>query len=239
MTKTGYIIIGVIAVVGMMLLYCYLSVQNVENQPGSTQIPKEAPGADTQVANPASVYCVESMNGVLDIVDTNEGQIGMCTLPDGRQCEEWELYRTGSCPTPQVREQTPHKTVRGETIDLSGQGLTEVPGSTFNNTNTEILDLSSNNLSGALQAEIRFMQKLRVLNLSDNNFTGVPAEVGQLANLEVLNLANNPITGLPYEIGNLKNLQILDLRGTNYAQQDLDVIQQGLPAAVEIKTDDN
>lgn len=122
-------------------------------------------------------------------------------------------------------------------LDLSNRGLTQVPMSTFDRTEVEVLDLSGNNLSGALQAEIRHLKNLRVLNLSDNNFTGVPAEVGQLSELEILNLSNNPITGLPYEIGNLKNLKLLDLRGTNYAEADLRIIRQTLPSSIEIKTD--
>lgn len=138
------------------------------------------------------------------------------------------------------KEVEPEQSIKeegGVTVDLSGQALTEVSRKIFDLTNTEILDLSNNNLDGALQAEVRQMRKLRILDLSDNNFTGVPAEVGQLINLEVLNLANNPITGLPYEIGNLKNLKVLDLRGTNYARQDLEVIKKNLPASTEIKTD--
>lgn len=96
------------------------------------------------------------------------------------------------------------------------------------------LDLSGRNLSGSLKAEIRFLTALRVLNLSDNNFTGLPAEVGQLSQLEVLDLSNNPLTGLPYEIGNLRNLQFLDLRGTQYAESDLQVISAALPATTQI-----
>lgn len=122
-------------------------------------------------------------------------------------------------------------------LDLSGQNLKKAPSYIFNKTNVEVLDLSHNSIDGSLQAEVRYMQNLRVLNLSDNNFTGVPAEVGQLTRLEVLDLSNNPLTGLPYEIGNLKNLRTLDLRGTNYALQDLEVIQSKLSSDTEIKVD--
>ncbi|MFA5930838.1 MAG: DUF333 domain-containing protein [archaeon] len=47
---------------------------------------------NTQIANPASTNCIDQ-NGNLEIVDTNEGQIGMCTLPSGKVCEEWALFR--------------------------------------------------------------------------------------------------------------------------------------------------
>lgn len=51
-------------------------------------------------ANPASVYCVDS-GGTLEIVGDDSGaQAGYCHLPDGRVCEEWALYRSGSCAAP-------------------------------------------------------------------------------------------------------------------------------------------
>ncbi|PWN31522.1 uncharacterized protein FA14DRAFT_110196, partial [Meira miltonrushii] len=44
------------------------------------------------LANPASVYC-EKLGGKLVIQNTENGQIGLCHLPDGRIIEEWELFR--------------------------------------------------------------------------------------------------------------------------------------------------
>ncbi len=99
------------------------------------------------------------------------------------------------------------------------------------------LDLSGKGLSGSLKAEIRHFQNLQVLDISDNNFTGLPAETGQLSQLKVLNLSNNPLTGLPHELGNLKKLETLDLRGTAYSEFDLKVIREGLPSGVQILTD--
>lgn len=125
----------------------------------------------------------------------------------------------------------------GKKLDLSGQGLTKTPTYVFGKTNTQELDLSNNKLEGSLQAEVRQLQSLRVLNLSNNQFTGVPAEVGQLKNLEVLDLSNNQLTGLPYEIGNLSNLKILNLKGNAYSSADLDTITQNLPATVVVHVD--
>lgn len=121
-------------------------------------------------------------------------------------------------------------------LDLSGQNLTKVPAYVFGRTDVEHLDLSHNVLTGALQAEIRHLQNLKVLDLSNNRFTGVPAEVGQLKNLEILNLSNNQLTGLPYEIGNLKSLRVLDISGNSYSTQDLEVIRKALPSSVQIQT---
>jgi Leucine-rich repeat (LRR) protein len=122
-------------------------------------------------------------------------------------------------------------------LDLSGQKLKKIPDYVFNKTDIQRLDLSNNNLGGSLQAEVRQLQSLKVLNLNNNHFAGVPAEIGQLKNLEELNLSNNQITGLPYELGNLSNLKVLNLRGNNYSRADLEIIKKTLPATTEVLTD--
>jgi len=119
-------------------------------------------------------------------------------------------------------------------LDLSGQNLKRVPNEVFEKTNLEELDLSDNEIEGAIQAEVRHLTKLRVLDLSNNKMTGLPAEVGQLHYLEELNLSNNEFTGLPYELGNLKKLKILDISGNSYSELDLNRIQEQLPVGVSI-----
>lgn len=123
---------------------------------------------------------------------------------------------------------------KNNTINLSNKDLQSIPAYVFDETGTEELDVSNNNLTGSIQAEIRHLSKLKILNLSNNLMTGIPAEIGQLQQLEILDLSNNKITGLPYEIGNLKNLKILNLSGNNYSQQDLDIIKKTLPRDVDI-----
>lgn len=119
-------------------------------------------------------------------------------------------------------------------LDLSNQNLTKVPDYVFKMNNLEELNISNNQLTGAIQAEIRQLKNLKVLNASNNQMTGVPAEVGQLSNLQVLDLSDNLLTGLPNELGNLKNLQTLNISGNTYATQDLNSIVQKLPASVNI-----
>ncbi|MFH0970636.1 MAG: DUF333 domain-containing protein [Candidatus Diapherotrites archaeon] len=51
---------------------------------------------NNQIANPASVNCI-NQGGTLNIITDEEGaQQGMCTLPNGKTCEEWAYYR-GEC----------------------------------------------------------------------------------------------------------------------------------------------
>jgi Leucine-rich repeat (LRR) protein len=127
------------------------------------------------------------------------------------------------------------KTVTYGVINLSGQGLTKAPENIFSKTSTVELNLSNNLLTGALQSQIGQLKRLKVLDLSNNKFTGVPAEVGQLTNLEILNLSNNSLTGLPNELGNLSKLKFLDVSGNNYSESDLAGIKKKLPAFTFIK----
>jgi Leucine-rich repeat (LRR) protein len=62
----------------------------------------------------------------------------------------------------------------------------------------------------------------------------VPAEIGQLTKLEILDLSNNQLTGLPNELGNLKNLKTFNISGNKYSEQDLQGIIARLPASVHI-----
>ena len=51
---------------------------------------------EAELANPASVYR-EEQGGTVKILDTDEGQVGICVLDDGSECEEWAYYRQGVC----------------------------------------------------------------------------------------------------------------------------------------------
>lgn len=122
-------------------------------------------------------------------------------------------------------------------LNLSAKNLSEVPKFVFGETSIETLNLSHNKLTGSLPAEIRHIRNLKVLDLSNNQFTGVPAEIGQLKYLEVLDLSNNRITGLPLELGNLSNLKILNLKNNQYSKYDLELIREKLSASVVIQVD--
>ncbi len=114
-------------------------------------------------------------------------------------------------------------------LDLSGQSLEKLNMSIFERKNLESLNVSNNNLSGALPSQIGNLRNLKYLNASNNQFTGAPSELGQLTKLEILDLSNNELTGLPNELSNLVNLKQLNLSGNQYSEQDLNIIRQNLP----------
>ena len=78
-----------------------------------------------------------------------------------------------------------------------------------------VLNLTENQLSGAIPAELGSLTNLQRLYLSDNLLTGeIPAELGSLINLEGLHLWGNGLTGeIPAELANLTNLERLNLGG--------------------------
>ncbi|WP_170360386.1 putative hemolysin [Ruegeria arenilitoris] len=54
----------------------------------------ETPATDstTQLANPAATYCIDS-GAQYEIRDGDNGQTGVCILPDGREVDAWEFFR--------------------------------------------------------------------------------------------------------------------------------------------------
>nr|WP_241270005.1 DUF333 domain-containing protein [Caballeronia sp. M1242] len=57
--------------------------------------PASRPDSHTGLPNPASTNCIRQ-GGTLQIVESGDGQIGMCRFPGGKSCEEWALLR-GQC----------------------------------------------------------------------------------------------------------------------------------------------
>ena len=75
------------------------------------------------------------------------------------------------------------------------------------------LDLSDNQLSGPIPAELGGLTNLELLNLGENQLRGpIPAELGDLTFLQVLWLGGNELSGpIPAELGGLTNLVLLQL----------------------------
>ena len=61
---------------------------------------------DSEIANPASVYC-EQYGGTLEIrTDGTGAQTGFCIFADGSECEEWAYFR-GECAPASALQDTP------------------------------------------------------------------------------------------------------------------------------------
>ncbi|KAL9334521.1 hypothetical protein Peur_071702 [Populus x canadensis] len=76
-----------------------------------------------------------------------------------------------------------------------------------------ILDLSNNNFTGEIPKVIGKLKALHQLNLSHNSLTGhIQSSLGNLTNLESLDLSSNLLTGrIPTQLGGLTFLAILNL----------------------------
>lgn len=61
--------------------------------------PEPPSDTDVEIANPASVFCVEQ-GGQVEIVEGEGGQQGICVLPDGTRVDEWEFYRSNATTPP-------------------------------------------------------------------------------------------------------------------------------------------
>jgi len=138
-------------------------------------------------------------------------------------------------------------------LDLSNKGITKVTSDIYSKTSTTDLILSNNNiqtlpsqmgkmtnvvifkidhnmLDGSLIGEIRQMSKLKQLDVSYNNMTGMPAEIGQLSDLQTLDYSYNKIDGLPNELKNLKNnLLVFNLTGNPLSLDKINKLKGELP----------
>ncbi|MCX6769098.1 MAG: DUF333 domain-containing protein [Candidatus Micrarchaeota archaeon] len=91
--------IGLFVIAAMLLLAgCASSPQNTPNpEENVTGAPANSTTAPpTQMANPASVYCMNNRGNRLEIREGATGQVGYCIFKNGRECEEWSYFR-GEC----------------------------------------------------------------------------------------------------------------------------------------------
>jgi Leucine-rich repeat (LRR) protein len=168
----------------------------------------------------------------------------------GQKSDEKNASTDTTSQSAQMQERSSSNAV---VLDLSDTGLTKVSSDIYDKTSTTDLILSNNSiktlpsemgkmtnvvvfkidhnvLDGSLIAEVRQMSKLKHLDVSYNNMTGMPAEIGQLSNLETLNYSYNDITGLPNELANLKNnLKEFNLTGNPLSSETIEALKADLP----------
>lgn len=85
MKKTYIFVLIFIVLVALVSIIISLNYNEKNNSTQNSQLP-----------NPASVYC-EEQGYELEIRTNPDGsQTGYCIFPDGSECEEWSYYR-GEC----------------------------------------------------------------------------------------------------------------------------------------------
>jgi len=84
-------------------------------------------------------------------------------------------------------------------------------------TNLQILELSQNQINGAIPVEIGNLKSLLALYLYHNNLIGhIPTQIGKLHSLVSVNLSHNFLSGVaPIELGTVDTLWLLDLSYNN------------------------
>jgi putative hemolysin len=93
--KRSAIITGIVFLCAVMLL----SACAPSGTAAPIQTDQSAQGyPNSQMANPASVYCQEK-GGTSQIRTASDGsQSGVCVFPDGSECDEWAYYRSECAP---------------------------------------------------------------------------------------------------------------------------------------------
>ncbi|MEH2070231.1 MAG: leucine-rich repeat domain-containing protein [Nostoc sp.] len=95
-------------------------------------------------------------------------------------------------------------------LDLSGEGLTELPPEIRQLSNLTLLSFYENQIT-EIPEWIGQLSNLTKLYLANNQITEIPESIGKLSNLTELKLANNQIIEIPESIGQLSNLTELKL----------------------------
>ena len=102
----------------------------------------------------------------------------------------------------------------GSTVNLSRQGLTDIPEEVFYNENIKVLKLYGNKIE-ELPERIGELTSLEKLYLGKNNLKSLPESIGKLKNLKLLSVQYNDLEKLPESIGELTNLEQLILNQNN------------------------
>jgi hypothetical protein len=101
-------------------------------------------------------------------------------------------------------------------LDLSNQGLTEIPEYVFVCRNLQRLNLSNNKIT-EIPARLAVLKRLKTLDLSNNSIKQLLSRFFNLQNLQTLNLNHNQLKTLPKQIGKLTKLKRLLMNANQLA----------------------
>jgi putative hemolysin len=83
-----------IIILAVILLGVVIVIMTLDNKNNNTN--NHAGNSQTQIANPASIHCIEHGGNLSIRTDDSGGQYGVCVFADKSECEEWKFYR-GEC----------------------------------------------------------------------------------------------------------------------------------------------
>jgi hypothetical protein len=101
-------------------------------------------------------------------------------------------------------------------LDLSNQGLTEIPADIFKYRNLKTLNLRNNAIK-LVSKEIGTLKHLKRLDLSNNQISNLGAKFFDLINLEHLFLNKNKLKSFPVQVAKLTKLKTLNLAGNLFS----------------------
>ncbi|GER27760.1 leucine-rich repeat protein kinase family protein [Striga asiatica] len=112
-----------------------------------------------------------------------------------------------------IPERTIGRLSKLETLNLSINKISSLPGDLWSLRRLKNLNLSFNNISGFIPNKVGHLVHLQSLDLSFNRFHGsIPEAIGSLVKLQALNLSNNQLASdIPSKVLKCKSLAYLDL----------------------------
>ena len=124
-----------LAVFAFALFGCVQQQPTATPTPIPTVVQQASPSPAAQIANPASVNCVD-LGGTVDIRTNADGEYGVCVFANGSECDEWKLFRGEPCEATPEPTATPEATPEPTAEPLSVEPrclVTSVPseGTTF------------------------------------------------------------------------------------------------------------
>jgi Leucine-rich repeat (LRR) protein len=121
-------------------------------------------------------------------------------------------------------------------LDVSHNQLTSLPAEVGWLKEMRLLDASHNQVT-SLPLEVGWFRKMATINLSHNQLTELPSEIGWWQEIRAINLSNNKLRVLPADIGHFAKLEHLDLTHNEFTEQNLNAIKGQLPATARIAND--
>lgn len=112
-----------------------------------------------------------------------------------------------------------------EVLDMHGNMLKTLPVGLRQLSNLRVLNISANHLSADVISIASRLGNLRELRIAKNGMKGcLPTDICQLRELQILDLSDNQFDGIPSSFSQLHNLQKLFLAGNKFSSIPLNVV---------------